>query len=198
MIRDQALAASGLLQRTMGGPSVKGYQPQGVWEEASFGNKKYEQDVGEALYRRSLYIYWRRIIGPTIFFDNAARQVCTVKSVRTNTPLQALALFNDVTYVEAARALADRAMESNKKDAERIGQIFLSLLAREPFEKETDLLLAALERSRSQFEQNPQLAIDLVSVGDSKISKTRNPSELASWTALALAVLNLDETLTKE
>ncbi len=171
MIRDQALAASGLLQRTMGGPSVKGYQPQGVWEEASFGNKKYEQDVGEALYRRSLYIYWRRIIGPTIFFDNAARQVCTVKSVRTNTPLQALALFNDVTYVEAARALADRAMESNKKDAERIGQIFLSLLAREPFEKETDLLLAALERSRSQFEQNPQLAIDLVSVGDSKIGK---------------------------
>ena len=104
MLRDQALAASGLLVAKLGGPPVKGYQPDGVWEEATFGGKRYVQDHGEALYRRSLYTFWRRIVGPTMFFDNAARQVCTVNVFRTNTPLHALLTLNDVTYVEAARA----------------------------------------------------------------------------------------------
>src|SRR5262245_52314216 len=112
MVRDQALAASGLLVRKLGGPPVKPYQPAGVWEEATFGTKKYQQDKGEALYRRSVYTFWRRIVGPTMLFDAAARQVCTVKQVRTNTPLHALVVLNDPTYVEAARALAQRVLTS--------------------------------------------------------------------------------------
>ncbi len=199
MIRDQALAASGLLNRSIGGPSVKGYQPPGIWEESSFGIKKYQQDSGEALYRRSLYIYWRRIIGPTMFFDNAARQVCTVKTVRTNTPLQALALLNDVTFVEAARALAVRALEIQyATDSTRLQQIFYRILAREPHAEEGKILFDALERSRRQFNAAPKLATDLLALGDSTIGREIDRAELASWTALCLAVLNLDETLTKE
>ncbi len=98
MIRDQALAASGLLVEKLGGPPVKPYQPPGIWEEATFGQIKYQQDHGDALYRRSLYTFWRRIVGPTMFFDTGARQTCTVKQSRTNTPLHALTTLNDVTY----------------------------------------------------------------------------------------------------
>src|SRR4030095_7443296 len=110
MRRDEALAASGLRVDKVGGKPVNPYQPSGVWEEATFGGKKYKQDTGEALYRRSLYTFWRRIIAPTLFFDSASRQTCTVKQPRTNTPLQALTTLNDVTYVEAARVLAERIM----------------------------------------------------------------------------------------
>src|SRR5262249_32473406 len=110
MIRDQALAASGLLVGTIGGPPVKPYQPAGIWEEATFGTKRYQQDKGEALYRRSVYTFWRRIVGPTLFFDTAARQTCTVKQTRTNTPLHALTTLNDVTFVEAARVMAERVL----------------------------------------------------------------------------------------
>src|SRR6185437_233122 len=102
MLRDQALAASGLLVEQLGGPPVKPYQPPGIWEEATFGQIKYQQDHGEALYRRSLYVFWRRIVGPTLFFDTASRQICTVKESRTNTPLHALTVLNDITYNEAA------------------------------------------------------------------------------------------------
>ena len=105
MLRDQALAVSGLLSPIDGGPAVNTYQPEGVWEEASFGNKKYARDSGDKLYRRSLYIFWRRIIAPTMFFDSASRQTCTVKEGRTNTPLHALQTLNNIAYVEAARAL---------------------------------------------------------------------------------------------
>jgi hypothetical protein len=102
VLRDQALAASGLLVEKIGGPPVKPYQPPGIWEEATFGYIKYEQDHGDALYRRGAYVFWRRIVGPTEFFDTASRSVCTVKPQRTNTPLHALTTLNDVTFVEAA------------------------------------------------------------------------------------------------
>src|SRR5439155_23775396 len=98
MIRDQALAASGLLVEKLGGPPVKPYQPPGVWEDATFGQIRYEQDHGEALYRRSLYTFWRRIVGPTEFFDSASRQTCSVRSSRTNTPLHAFTTMNDPTF----------------------------------------------------------------------------------------------------
>src|SRR5690606_27976023 len=110
MIRDQALAVSGLLVRTIGGPPVNPYQPPGVWEEATFGNKQYQQDHGAKLYRRRLYTFWRRIVGPTIFFDSASRQTCTVNQTRTNSPLHALTALNAITYVEAARAMARRVL----------------------------------------------------------------------------------------
>jgi hypothetical protein len=114
MIRDQALFVSGLMKEQLGGPSVKPYQPEGIWEEATFGKKSYVQDHGDALYRRTLYTFWRRIVGPTMLFDNAARQVCAVKTTRTNTPLQALVTLNDITFVEAARALAQRVLLANR------------------------------------------------------------------------------------
>jgi len=120
MIRDQALSASGLMVEKLGGPPVKPYQPSGVWEDATFGQIKYEQDHGDALYRRSLYTFWRRIVGPTEFFDSAARQTCSVRPSRTNTPLHAFTTMNDPTFVEAGRELAQRILktpagESGKK-----------------------------------------------------------------------------------
>ncbi|MEQ1825102.1 MAG: PSD1 and planctomycete cytochrome C domain-containing protein [Pirellula sp.] len=199
MIRDQALAVSGLLVDRLGGPSVNTYQPEGVWEEATFGNKKYRRDSGDSLYRRSLYIFWRRIIGPTMFFDNAARQVCTVKVTRTNTPLQALFVLNDVTFVEAARALAASTFNSKtRSDTDRIDHIYQCVLARRPSPQEQEVLLKALDRSRIQFAKQSGQVRALLAVGESKVGVDIDQTELASWTALSLAVLNLDETLTKE
>ena len=133
MLRDQALAARGLLVRRAGGPPVKPYQPPGVWEEATFGTRKYQQDTGDALYRRSLYVFWRRIIGPTTFFDTPGRQVCWVQQSRTNTPLHALVTLNDTTYVEAARALAQRVLtEAGPGSRERVTLAFRLVLTRGP------------------------------------------------------------------
>lgn len=198
MIRDQALAASGLLVSKVGGPPVNGYQPPGIWEEATFGKKQYAQDHGEALYRRSLYTFWRRIIGPTIFFDNAARQTCTVKVVRTNTPLQALLTLNDVTYVEAARALAQRAWLASAADAARLDCVFRQVLSRTASTEERNILLAGLARSRHEFQQQPEAADRLLAIGESPRDTAIPPVEHAAWTALCLAVLNLDETVTRE
>ena len=198
MLRDQALAASGLLVDSMGGVAVNGYQPEGIWEEATFGLKKYQRGNGDALYRRSLYTFWRRIVGPTMFFDNASRQVCTVKVVRTNTPLQALFTLNDITFVEAARALAANCLRGDGGARERINWVFQQVLARPSSDKEATVLLAALERSRQQFAAEPDQAKALLAVGESALPGEIDRIELASWTALCLAVLNLDEALTKE
>ncbi|OWK43093.1 PSD1 and planctomycete cytochrome C domain-containing protein [Fimbriiglobus ruber] len=198
MIRDQALAASGLLVGTMGGVGVNGYQPSGVWEEATFGQKRYTQDHGDALYRRSLYTFWRRIIAPTEFFDTATRQTCTVKQVRTNTPLQALATLNDTTYVEAARALAGRVLAATPDDAGRIAQATRLVIARDPTPEETQILLAGLKRLRSQYAADPAAAKKLLAVGESKRDEKLDPVDQAAFTALCTIILNLDEALTKE
>jgi hypothetical protein len=120
MLRDQALAVSGLLVPRMGGPSVQPYQPPGVWEEATFGRKSYRQDSGDKLYRRSLYTFWRRIIAPTNFFDNASRQVCVVNPSRTNTPLHALTTMNDITFIEAGRHLAERVLQEEAGEVDSV------------------------------------------------------------------------------
>lgn len=205
MVRDQALAASGLMVAAVGGPPVKGYQPAGVWEETTFGRKQYTQDHGEALYRRSLYTFWRRIIAPTMFFDNATRQTCTVKSFRTNTPLHALLTLNDVTFVEAARALAERVLMSDnagaadsRNDDARIDAVFRRLLARRATGEEKTILRAAIARSRSEFRADPEAAGQLLAMGESKRNEQLDAIEHAAWTSLTLAVMNLDETLTKE
>ncbi len=199
MLRDQALAASGLLVRQVGGPPVKGYQPTGVWEEATFGGKRYEQDRGAALYRRSLYTFWRRIIAPTMFFDNASRQTCSVTMLRTNTPLHALLTLNDVTFVEAARALAERVLLIEGADnARRIDEVYRRLLSRLATEKEQSILLAALHHSHGEFQADPEAAKKLLAVGESKRNEQLDPLEHAAWASLALAVMNLDEALTKE
>ena len=199
MLRDQALAASGLLSEVSEGASVNTYQPEGVWEDASFGKKKYNRDSGEKLYRRSLYVYWRRIIAPPMFFDNAKRQVCEVKINRTNTPLQALQLLNNTTYVEAARMLAQTVMQLDLiSDVDRIHQVTQRLIARNASDGELKVLAGGLQRTRDQFKDQPEEAIKLVSVGESPRDESLDPVEHAAWTSLALAVLNLDETVTRE
>jgi hypothetical protein len=189
MIRDQALAASGLLVDKPGGPPVQVYQPSGVWEEATFGTKRYKQDKGEALWRRSLYVFWRRIIGPTMFFDTQSRSYCVVKPTRTNTPLHALATLNDPTYVEAARALAERA---------DLDAVFGRVLARRPAPDERAILLAGLARLRREYAAKPDDARALLKVGESKRNEALDPVEHAAWTALCLEILNLDEAVTRE
>ena len=199
MLRDQALAASGLLGKKVGGPPVKVYQPTGVWEDATFGQIKFSQDHGEALYRRSLYIFWRRIVAPTLFFDVANRQQCAVKTGLTNTPLHALVTLNDVTYIEAARALAERMLkQGGTSDPEHIAYGFRLCTARHPSEKESALLATSLARFRQQYTADPKAAAQLIATGESKPDPALPAPELAAHTSLALLLLNLDETLTRE
>ncbi|MBI5773523.1 MAG: PSD1 domain-containing protein [Verrucomicrobia bacterium] len=198
MLRDIALAASGLLVDQRGGPSVKPYQPEGIWEEATFGKKTYKQDHGDALYRRSLYVFWRRIVGPTMFFDSAARQVCEVKQKRTNTPLHALSTLNDITYVEAARALAERVMLGTPNSDARLEQVFRLVLARKPTAAEKKILLARLDALQQQFTADADAAQKLLTVGESKRNEKLAPAEHAAWTGLCSLVLNLDEAISKE
>lgn len=198
MIRDQALAASGLLVDKRGGVPVKPYQPVGVWRDVSFGKKTYKQDRGEALYRRSLYTFWRRIIGPTMFFDSAARQFCEVKQFRTNTPLHALATLNDVTYVEAARSLAQQILLAKKTDAARLTYAFERVLARSPSEREQTLLMASIQRLRRQFAKDVPAAKALLTVGESKREEKLDSVDHAAWASLCLGLLNTDEALTRE
>ncbi len=198
MLRDVALAASGLLVEQLGGPPVKPYQPDGVWEEATFGNKKYQRDSGAPLYRRSLYVFWRRIIAPTLFFDVASRQTCTVRSPRTNTPLQALLLLNDTSFVEAARAMAASLCAHSTAPESRIEELYLRVLSRRPSPNETRLLLAAATRHASHFTAHPDAAARLLKAGDSPAPASIPAHELAAWTLVASTVLNLDEALSSE
>ena len=200
MLRDQALAVSGLLNRQVGGPSVNTYQPVGVWEEATFGKKKYTQDKGDKLYRRSLYIFWRRIIAPTMFFDNASRQSCTVKALRTNTPLHALLTFNETAYVESARNLAERLLTdvSLRDDRQRLQHAFLTVATRQPTAAESEILLGGLNRTRQEYALAPEAATELLSVGESSPSQSVDRINLAAWTTTCLTLLNLDETLNRE
>jgi hypothetical protein len=198
MIRDQALAVSGLIVEKLGGPPVKGYQPDGIWEEATFGTIKYQQDHGEALYRRSLYQFWRRIVGPTVFFDTPNRQNCQVKASRTNTPLHALTTLNDVTYVEAARCWAERLLTAKLTDEERLKLAFEQLLSRTPTEHEIQVLLKSLTQYQNHFDKEPNAAKKLLSLGEKKRDEQLATTDLAAWTTLTNVLLNLDEALTKE
>jgi hypothetical protein len=199
MIRDQALAAAGLLVDQPGGPAVKPYQPPGIWEEATFGKKTYQQDHGDALYRRSLYVFWRRIVGPTTFFDAGVRQVCTVKAARTNTPLHALVTLNDPAYVEAARVLAQRTLTASlPTDTARLTSVFHLTTARPPTAAETKILTTRLATLRRQFSADVPSARQLSAIGEYARPSDLDPVEHAAWTTLCLLVLNLDETLSKE
>tara|TARA_B100000482_G_C12609381_1_gene298424 strand:- start:2699 stop:3295 length:597 start_codon:yes stop_codon:yes gene_type:complete len=198
MIRDQALATSGILNDMQGGASINSYQPEGVWEETSFGRKRYTQAEGRALHRRSLYTFWRRIVGPTMFFDSAKRQVCEVKPLRTNTPMHALITMNDITYVEAARSLAEKIINEEDEVAARLGLASKRVLLRALSKHEMAIWMQSLERSIKEFVADPEAAKAYLSHGDSKPNEKIKPIELAVWTALCLNFLNLDETLNKE
>jgi hypothetical protein len=198
MIRDAALFHAGLLVEDIGGPPVKPYQPSGIWEEATFGTKRYEQDHGASLYRRSLYVFWRRIVGPTLFFDVASRQTCTVRTPRTNVPLHALLTLNDITYVEAARALAIRVATSGASDTDRLRWLYQEVVGRLPDTAEQDRLLESLRRYQQRFTAEPERARELVGIGEVRIPTSLDPASQAAWTVVCSTVLNLDEALNVE
>ncbi|MCA9175313.1 MAG: PSD1 domain-containing protein [Planctomycetales bacterium] len=197
MLRDQALSIGGLLERKLGGPPVRPYQPAGVWAEATFGKKQYAMDAGEKLYRRSLYTFWRRIIGPTMFFDAAKRQTCEVQPSLTNTPLHALTTLNDVGYVEAARALAARALKRPGTAEERIAWAFASATSRPPESRELSLLSRRLDEYVRRFREQPAAAEQLLAIGASPPDAALDAAEHAAFTTLCNTLLNLDETLVR-
>ena len=205
MIRDTALAASGLLNDAIGGPSVLPYQPKGIWEELAFGDgfsgQAYEQSHGPDLYRRGMYTLWKRTAPPASLatFDAPDREKCTARRAQTNTPLQALVLLNDPTYVEASRALAERALVEGGRDAKsRIAYAFRLATARPPSGKEMKVLRTLLDGRYKVFRQDRQAALKLLSVGESKRNPKLDVAELAAYTTVTSVIFNLDETITKQ
>jgi hypothetical protein len=203
MIRDYALAASGLLAPRIGGPSVKPYQPEGVWEAVAMpesNTRFYERDEGEALYRRSLYTFWKRAAPPASMdvLNAPGRETCTVRRELTNTPLQALVTLNDTQFVEAARVLAMNALEqSNGCQDSAINYMAARILAR-PFQKaEWQLVEETLSDMRAHYQEHPEEAGALIEVGEFPVSDAHCQIELASWTLVANQLLNLDEVLNK-
>ena len=199
LIRDGALAAGGLLVERIGGPSVKPYQPPGLWKETS--NRPYVQDSGAALYRRSLYTYWKRSVPPPNLFalDAPTRETCITRRQRTNTPLMALVLMNDPTFVEAARGRAVRTMLRDAgDDVARVEWLFVAVTARRPGPQELETMVRLIADQRTRFRGRPQAARELLSVGQSPLDKRVDVVEQAAWTALASVLLNTDEAITRE
>ena len=203
-IRDQALAVSGLLVPKIGGPSVKPYQPAGLWEEIAFGGgfsaQTYQQDHGENLYRRGMYTFWKRTCPPPSLqaFDAPEREFCMVRRSVTNTPLQALALMNDPTYVEASRKLAERMLtEAGKSPSERIQFAYRLCVSRPATPAEQKIVKSLLDDQLTRFHKDPKAAEKLLAVGESKRDEKLDVVELAAWTTIASTLLNLDETITK-
>ncbi|MHC4995606.1 MAG: DUF1553 domain-containing protein [Planctomycetota bacterium] len=199
-IRDQALAFAGLLSPQLGGPPVMPYQPEGLWRELS-GTQKYVQARGEDLYRRSLYTYWKRTIAPPTMavFDTPQREACAVLQTRTNTPIQALTLLNDPTFVEASRVLGQRMLtEGGASPEDRIGFAFRIVTARTPRQGELRILKGAYDQVLADFTANPSNARRLLTVGDSKPDASLDPVRLATQATVASMIMNLDETITKE
>ena len=201
-MRDNALAIAGLLSTRIGGPSIKPYQPSGLWEELAggAGEPPYVQDKGSKLYGRSLYVYRKRTVPhPALAtFDAPSREICQVKRARTNTPLQALELLNDVTYVEAARQLAQR--RSNTEDPARTSGSLSPFAGsvRQPSPRELEVLRRGLDRYRQSFATDKEAALQLIRHGESPPDPNLDPALLAAYTATASVLLNLDETITLE
>jgi hypothetical protein len=200
VVRDQALAISGLLVEEIGGPSVKPYQPAGLWTELA-GGRDYEQGHGNDLYRRSIYTFWKRAVPPPqmLNFDSAGREACTVRETRTNTPLQALNLMNDVTFVEASRKLAERMMtEGGRTPQERIGYGYRLATAHELKPENHEILVGGYSHYLDNFQTDRRAALELVRQGESERDQALDVAQLASYTTVASLILNLDETITKE
>lgn len=203
MIRDAALAASGLLSPKMFGPGVKPYQPEAIWSIVGLpgGNTRdYEQSSGEDLYRRTIYSFWKRMAPPPNMetFNAPSREVCTVRRERTNTPLQALVTLNDPQFVEAARQLATSALQETAGDpSDVIEFVARRVLARSFNEAEQEILLADQGQFRQYYQAHPNDALALISVGESELNEQTDPAELAAWTMVCNQVMNLDEALNK-
>lgn len=199
-VRDGALAVSGLLVDAFGGPSVRPYQPAGYYSQLNFPKREYQPDHNANQYRRGLYTHWQRtFLHPSLAaFDAPTREECTAERVRSNTPQQALVLLNDPTYVEAARAFAERILRDGGATPEtRIRFAFRAALAREPNPEETRVLLELQGRHASEYAADPAAAAELLSVGDRPAPGDLRPADLASWTSVARAILNLHEIITR-
>ncbi len=200
MIRDNALSIAGILQPRIGGPSVKPYQPEGLWEDVTVERRgKYVADQGEGLYRRSMYTFWKRTCPPPamVSFDAPNREVCVARRSRTNTPLQSLVLMNDPTYVEAARVLAETILSENDNDEARIHAGYLRAVSRPARPEELALLLELLASARDRFTKETEAAQKLTQVGARPLSPNADIKEVAAWTVVASTILNLDETISK-
>ena len=202
VIRDLALQASGLLSKKSGGPPVKPYQPDGLWAEVAANvGTKYDTSTGEDLFRKSLYTYWKRAVNPPgmTIFDSGGREICSVAVRRTNTPLQALALMNDPTYVEAARKLAERVLTSESSDDHaKLHQMYRLATSRQCQEPTFLVLTDNLNFFRNHFTEHPAEADQLLSIGESSRDEKLNQIEYAAFTAVAHLILNLDEFITIE
>jgi hypothetical protein len=194
-IRDSALAASGLLNRQIGGPSVKPYQPEGLWEATGTG-KSYKQDSGDKLYRRSLYTFWKRTAPPPsmLTFDAMSREVCTAKRDATATPLQSLVLLNDPQFIEAARVLGEKLLKQfpNDDDA-RNREAFRALIGRAPDKTELKILTQLFGEQKNLFKFDNESATKLLSTGQSQRDKTLPVVEFAAMTTVVSAIMNFDE-----
>jgi len=196
-VRDNALAVSGLLNRRIGGPSVKPYQPPGIWDGT---DSVFVQDHGEDLYRRGMYVFWRRSAHypPFATFDAPNREVCTFIRQRTQTPLQSLVLMNDSAFVECARALAQRVTHEERDDVERrLTRAFRLTLGRVPGVDEIATLRRTYEQQLAEFKANPKNAAELLNVGEAKVPESLDQVKLAAMTAVANVLLNLNETITR-
>ena len=203
MVRDYALSAGGLLVKKIGGPSVKPYQPEGVWEAvAMYGSntRDYRADVGDSLYRRSLYTFWKRAAPPASMdiFNAPSREVCTVRRERTNTPLQALVTLNDPQFVESARHLAELTLKNGGSTTEsRLEFLSRRLLARPLSANEEKIIAASLAELSTFYQGHLADAKAVVAVGESKADPSLEPATFAAWTMLSNELLNLDEVLNK-
>ena len=201
LLRDQALAASGLLVRTIGGPGVKPYQPPGLWNEVSLsGNVRFVQDKGENLYRRSMYTYWKRSSpAPSMtIFDAPTREKCVLRRSRTNTPLQALVTLNDPQFIEAARVLAARVLASPDEEmSKRITRAYRLATGVTPEPQTLRILLSAFREEQQFFTANPDQAKQLLNIGESTPSKDLPMPRHAAMTVVCSMILNLDECITR-
>ena len=203
VLRDQALAASGLLQRAVGGKSVRPYQPAGLWKVVAItgsNTRNFKQDSGEALYRRSLYTFWKRTSPPPSMtaFNAPTREQCTVRRERTNTPLQALVLMNDPQFVEAARYLAERTLIGHDEDQARALWMFRAVLSRPASKDDLSELLSAIDAFRNIYQQHPKAAQKLISTGETTPIAELDAVELATWTMAANTLMNRDDFINKE
>jgi hypothetical protein len=203
VIRDQALAVGGLLVDRIGGKSVKPYQPAGLWKPVGFGGSNtsvFRQDKGQALYRRSMYTFWKRTVPPPSMatFDAPDRETCAVRRARTNTPLQALVLMNDVQFVEAARRFAERVMtEGGDSVEQRVTFAVRTVLTRKPNSTELQSMRLLFNEVLAEFKASPESVKQLLSVGESARNEKLDQNELAAWTMVTHLILNLSETVTK-
>jgi hypothetical protein len=201
VLRDWALASSKMLVSRVGGVPVYPYQPEGIWDSLAITKERdfaYPKSSGSNLYRKSLYTFWRRTVGPANMFDASNRQACRVKMSQTSTPLHALTTLNDPTWVEASRNLAQLAMQETQDTKEQLQFVSRQVLARSLSDTEVEIMRKALAKQQDLFRLDRDSALSLLATGESKPNAELDPIELAALSNVCLTMINLDEALCRE